>query len=274
VKTAASSENRFEYDAGRYAEYLDTPEGRLRADLTFANVREFLPASPGNDSVRVLDVGCGTGTAAVHFAHLGCDVSLLDSSAAMLELAKQSIASLGITDKIAIKLGDVSRLTELFETKSFDLILCHNVLEYVDDPGGVLRSVATLMRDSSAIVSVLVRNQAGEVLKLAIQTGDLVAAHETLDSEWGKESLYGGKVRLFTPPILEAMFQRASLRIIARRGVRVLSDYLPSKISQSAEYDRIFGLEYKLSQRPEFFGVARYLHVVAQREIPQTGPNE
>ena len=104
----------------------------------------------------------------------------------------------GVTERIALKHGDAAQLANLFHAESFDVILCHNVLEYVDDPCAVLRSAARALRDPSSIISVLVRNQAGEVLKAAIQDGDLAAAENNLTAEWGHEFLYGGRVRLFT----------------------------------------------------------------------------
>ena len=77
------------------------------------------------------------------------------------------------------------------------------------------------LRDPSSIISVLVRNQAGEVLKAAIQDGDLAATERNLTAEWGHESLYGGRVRLFTAESLQAMLLESSLAITAERGVRV-----------------------------------------------------
>jgi S-adenosylmethionine-dependent methyltransferase len=152
----------------------------------------------------------------------------------------------------------------MFHARSFDVILCHNILEYCDDPAAVLRGAARALRDSSAILSVLVRNQAGEVLKAAILAGDLAAAENGLTAEWGQESLYGGKVRLFTPDGLRAMLTEASLTTIAERGVRVLADYLPSKVSRSADYERIFHLERKLGTRPEYVAVSRYTQCLAR----------
>ncbi len=85
----------------------------------------------------------------------------------------------------------------------------------------MLRSAARALRDPSSIISVLVRNQAGEVLKAAIQDGDLAATEHNLTAEWGHESLYGGRVRLFTAESLEAMLLESSLAVTAERGVRV-----------------------------------------------------
>ena len=183
MKTGVKNESRFENDASRYAAYLETPEGRLRADLAFANLQEFLPASAGVNSLRALDLGCGTGAAAVRLARLGTHVTLLDSSATMLALAERTIVEAGVSDKITVKRGDAAQLADIFQTGSFDIILCHNLLEYVDDPGAILHGAVRVMRDSSAILSVLVRNQAGEVLKAVLQTSDLAAAEHNLTAE-------------------------------------------------------------------------------------------
>jgi len=258
MKTGVKSETRFEYDASRYAAYLETPQGRLRADLAFANLQEFLPASAGVNSLRALDLGCGTGVTAVRLARLGIHVTLLDSSPAMLDIAKRTAQEAGVTDKVVLRHADATQLANLFQTRSFDVILCHNVLEYLDEPGAVLRSAARALRDSSAILSVLVRNQAGEVFKAAIQAGDLAIAENNLTAEWAQESLYGGRVRLFPSNSLQAMLKAASLAVIAERGVRVLADYLPPLVSRSADYERIFELERKLGNRPEYASVSRY----------------
>jgi S-adenosylmethionine-dependent methyltransferase len=274
MKTGVKNESRFENEASRYAAYLETPEGRLRADLAFANLQEFLPRSAGVNSLRALDLGCGTGAAAVRLAHLGIHVTLLDSSAAMLALAERTIVEAGVSDKIRVKRGNAAQLADIFQAGSFDVVLCHNLLEYVDDPAAVLRGAVRVMRDSSAILSVLVRNQAGEVLKAVLQRGDLAAAEQNLTAGWGQESLYGGRVRLFTPEALEAILKDAPLTITARRGVRVIADYLPAQISRSAEYERILALESKLGKRQEFFGVARYMHCLASCATPASERDE
>jgi S-adenosylmethionine-dependent methyltransferase len=268
MMAAVKSEDRFERDATRYEEYLESPEGRLRVELPFANLLDFLPLQERRKSLSALDVGGGTGAAAVRLARFGISVTLLDSSPAMLDLADRSIGQAGMRHKITVKQGEATRLTDIFLTGSFDIILCHNVLEFVDDPAAVLRGAARLMRNSSAILSVLVRHQAGEVLKAALLLGDLAAAEQNLTADWGQESLYGGKVRLFTAETLDSLLKEASLTLAARRGVRVITDYLPSQISRSAEYDRIFALERQIGKRQEFFGVSRYLQCLARRREP------
>jgi S-adenosylmethionine-dependent methyltransferase len=265
--TIKGDDERFQSGAQEYAAYLETPEGRLRAELAFANLQEFLPAPEAKRPLYALDVGCGTGAAAVRLARLSFHVTLLDSSQAMLDLARRTAEEAAVANRMTLTQGDAAELVELFAPGSLDVILCHNVLEFVDDPSVVLRGAARALRDTSAILSIVVRNQAGEVLKAAIQSGDLTAAENSLASEWGCESLYGGRVRLFTPAKVRQLLDATSLELIAERGVRVIADYLPSRISREAEYEGIFALERKLGKRPEFAAIARYTQCLTRLKV-------
>jgi S-adenosylmethionine-dependent methyltransferase len=263
-KTTASDDlERFHTGAAKYAAYLETLEGRLRLDLAFSNLQDFLPKA--EPPLCALDIGGGTGAIAIRLTRLGVKVTLLDSSQPMLDIAERNSREAGVTESITLKHGEAAQLEHYCRPQSFDLILCHNILEYVDDPCAVLRSAARLLRGPSSIVSVLVRNQPGEVLKAAIKEGDLAAAEKNLTAEWTHESLYGGKVRLYTSEGMLSMFSAALLEVTAERGVRIISDYLPPSVSRDAGYEKILDLENKLGRRPEFAAVARYTQFLARR---------
>src|SRR6266403_5839797 len=67
--TANDDLERFRTGAAKYAAYLETPEGRLRLDLAFANLQESLPQA--TRPLHDLDLGGGTGANAVRLAKLG-----------------------------------------------------------------------------------------------------------------------------------------------------------------------------------------------------------
>jgi S-adenosylmethionine-dependent methyltransferase len=266
--TAKAHSEHFQSGADKYAAYLETPEGRLRSDLAFANLQDFLPLPKTRRALHALDLGCGTGTVAVRLARLGIHMTLLDSSPAMLDIAKRAAQEAGVNGRIELKHGDAAQVANLFPVGSFDIVLCHNILEYVDDPNAVLYAAVQVMRRDSTgigILSILVRNRAGEVLKAGIGAGDLEAAERNLTTVWGCESLFGSRVRLFTLDSLQVATKGASLAVAAERGVRVISDYLPPQVSRREEYERIFELERKLGSRPEFAAVARYIQIIARR---------
>ena len=263
IMSAPRIDERFQTGAEKYAAYLETPEGRLRTDIAFAHLQEFVPASRTDRAIYVLDVGCGTGAIGVHLAQRGCRVVMLDISPAMLAIASRAAEQARVSDRVTIQQGDGAKLAN-FPAASFDVVVCHNLLEFVEEPTAVLQGCARVLRDRSSVLSIVVRNQAGEVLKAALNAGDLDAAIANLNADWGHESLYGEKVRLFTGDTLLAMVRSASLEPIAEQGIRVAADYLPPGISREKDYGRILELEKKLGRRPEFARVARYLHVLAR----------
>jgi S-adenosylmethionine-dependent methyltransferase len=274
--TAKPDRDRFQDGADKYAAYLETPEGRLRSGLAFANLQDFLVPQQNGRALCGLDLGCGTGATAVRLARLGIHMTLLDSSSAMLDIAKRAAREASVDERIALNHGDAAQVASLFLAGSFDIVLCHNILEYVDDPNSLLSAAAKMLQSDSGILSILVRNWAGEVYKAGVKEGDLGAVERNLISKWGQESLFSGRVRLFTLDSLQVMTKGALLAVTTERGVRVISDYLPPQISRSEEYERIFELERKLGSRPEFAGVARYIQLIARHSHAspnrETGP--
>jgi ubiquinone/menaquinone biosynthesis C-methylase UbiE len=115
--TANADFERFRTGAAKYAAYLETPEGRLRLDLAFANLHDFLPQA--TRSLHALDLGCGTGAIAVRLARLGLHVTLLDASLPMLDFAKRAAQEAGVTERIALKYGDAAQLANLCHAGSF-----------------------------------------------------------------------------------------------------------------------------------------------------------
>lgn len=262
-----ADDQRFHRGAEKYAAYLETPAGRLRCALAFANLQEFLPQAAVAPR-RALDLGSGTGELAVRLAGLGFHVTLVDRSPEMLEISDRAARRAGVSGSLTLTRGDVAAATSLFPADWFDVVVCHHVLEYTADPGLVLRGAVRVLRpDPTAVLSVVARNRAGEVLKTVVQSGDLAAAERALTSTSAEESLYGDRVRLFTPEELRTMLARASLEPVAERGVRIVFDFLPAPAARDADPSRVVALERALGARAEFSAIARYTQVLARRSI-------
>lgn len=264
-----AEDERFESGASRYADYLQTTEGRLRLDLAWLNLQEFVrqnfPPSEGDVERRALDVGGGTGALAIRLAAEGWRVDVLDSSAAMLALASAAARRAGHSSRVGLHEGDAGRIGETFGPGTFDLVACHNVLEYVEDPASVVRAVASASR-RGGLISLLARNRAGETMRAAVKAQDLDAARNALSAASVKESLYGGPAKLFGPEPLCALASDAGLEVLAARGVRVVADYLPASLSATQDdYRRLLDFEYTLGARTDFAAVARYTQLIARR---------
>jgi S-adenosylmethionine-dependent methyltransferase len=248
-------------DADKYTAYLKTMAGRLRLDLAWENLRPLLP---GNASKwRALDLGGGTGSASVKLAEMGFAVVLLDSSEEMLGIARQQAKSRKVAAKISFRHADANRLSELFAAGFFDVVVCHNLLEYVDDPCTIVRGIAQVLR-KEGVASVLARNRAGEVLRAAIKSRDWELARANLSAQTAVDSLFGQPVRMLEPAGIHTMLTRAGLEVVAEYGIRVFSDYLDLGEPAGEAYRQLLELELFLGARPEFAAIARYTQVIAR----------
>lgn len=256
-------------DANKYASYLNTVAGRLRGDLAWENLRRSLPVKCSG--LRGLDLGGGTGVVSLRLARMEFQVVLLDSSEEMLGIARREAEASVVSARIAFRQADASQLHSLLETDSFDIVVCHNLLEYVADPGAILRSIAQVAR-KDAVVSVLVRNRAGEVLKAAIKSGDCGLAKTLLCADTVVESLYDKPVRIFDPADVRRLFSQAGLGVLAEYGVRVVSEYVDSKHLDDEAYRQLLELELTLGAQPQFAAIARYSQLIARRSGPVATP--
>jgi len=96
----------------RIARFYDTIVEPFNASL-----RRYVAKVAGpRKGMRILEVGCGTGTNLELFAEAGCEVSGVDLSPSMVDLARRKLG-----DRADLHLGDAADMP--FPDKSFDLVL-------------------------------------------------------------------------------------------------------------------------------------------------------
>ena len=106
-----------------------------RGDARTAVVWEALRASLEDRSpVRVLDVGGGTGGFAVRVAALGHHVTVVDPSPDALAILDRRAEETGVADRVTGMQGDIATVPGLLGSGAVDVVLCHGVLEVVEDP--------------------------------------------------------------------------------------------------------------------------------------------
>ena len=89
----------------------------------------------------VLDVGCGGGLLAEEFARLNCRVTGIDPSEASLAIARQHAQQSGLD--VTYQAGVGEHLP--FADKSFDIIVCCDVLEHVHSIEQVIKEIARVL---------------------------------------------------------------------------------------------------------------------------------
>lgn len=97
--------------------------------------------------LRVADIGCGTGRHALALAREGADVTAVDFSRSMLQVARSKAGS----GKVRFRLHDVRRPLP-FRDSMFDRVLCGLVLEHLRDLDSFFRELGRVCRKDGYIV--------------------------------------------------------------------------------------------------------------------------
>jgi 2-polyprenyl-6-hydroxyphenyl methylase/3-demethylubiquinone-9 3-methyltransferase len=142
------------------AEWWD-PNGKFRplhklgpARLSFVRqeiVRHFARTSGGLrpfDGLSILDIGCGGGLVSEPVARLGATVTGIDPAAENIEAARRHAEGQGLT--IDYRSALVEDLVA--EGRTFDCVLCLEVVEHVPDVGAFLTTCAKLVRPGGLMI--------------------------------------------------------------------------------------------------------------------------
>lgn len=99
---------------------------------------------------RVLEIGCGTGTTALHHAPKAGHILATDISAKMIDIAREKALCAGI-DNVSF---EVSSIDDLDATLGqYDVILAHSILHLVADVPRTLRQLRGMLKTNGLLIS-------------------------------------------------------------------------------------------------------------------------
>jgi len=238
-----------------------------RTAVVWAVLRRELERAP-DGGLTVLDVGGGTGGFAVPLAEAGHRVTVVDASPDALAALNRRAAEAGVASRVRAVQGDGDALTGLVPPGSVDLVLCHAVLEVVDDPRGVVTALATALRPGGA-ASVLVASRAAAVLARAAG-GHLDAAAALLADPDGRAGPRDTLRRRYDADGAAALLGSAGLAVEDIHGVRVVADLVPAAAAD-ADPRTLVDLELAAAARAPYRDIAAQLHLLARRPA-ESGP--
>lgn len=252
-----------------YEAYLESPHGRLRVQIVWQQLSRFMTASWGPEppALQVLDIGCGTGELALRLSALGHAVTLLDPMKEMLDRAQEKTRALRPPPNIPpwFVAGSVEDATRLLEGKTFDLLLCHTVVEYLQNPEGALVPFRSLL-NSGGFVSMVSLNRWQEPLRLAIRDRKIDEAIRALAGESFRDTVFELPRKAIDPAELHTHLNERGIHVLALEGVVVFSDYLPPAMLEDASHlTTLLRLELEAGMRSPYRDVARYVHLWGRR---------
>jgi SAM-dependent methyltransferase len=234
-------------------------------EVLSAALAEAREHAGSGEPVEVVDVGGGTGGFAVPIAEAGHHVTVVDPSPDSLAALALRADERSLGDRVRGLQGDLDDLATLVAPASADLVLCHSVLQVVDDPAAALLALAATLRPGGRL-SLLVGNRDAVVLARALAGRPDEAAHALTDpaGRWGPTD---GVRRRWTPEQITTAVTASGLHVEQLHGVRVVADLVPSAVLdvEPGAPAALLALERALADRPPFRDLATQLHVLAVR---------
>lgn len=107
-----------------------------------------------SDGRRALDIGCGTGSLAIACARRGAQVTGIDISPHMLDIARRKVEQAELADSITLLQMSAIELDERFEAQSFDTIMSSLTFSELsdDEQRFVLRQCHRLLKDDGRLI--------------------------------------------------------------------------------------------------------------------------
>lgn len=244
--------------------------GPVRTEVMWQSVLDAVALAGGDATpLDILDLGGGTGSDAVRLAHAGHRVTVVDPSPdALASLHRRSVEE-GVTEAVAGIQGDTADLTEHVDAGSVDLVLCHGVLEHVDDPVQALSSVAKVMRQGG-LVSVVVASRHGAMFARAL-AGDFAQAERLFTTSAGEWDIRADGPRRFVLREVQDLLAGQGLAVIDTNALRVFADLVPSSIvdTEPGARDQLYALEQLVKKSPDFAAISAGLQSIARLDWDQ-----
>ncbi len=214
--------------------------------------------------LRVLDVGMGQGTQALRLARAGHQVTGVERDATMIAAAREALAGQpeGIRERMRIVEGDGRDTGVHFLPGSFDVVLCHGVLMYVEEPDPLLAGLARMLAPGG-LLSLVVRNGDALALRPGLH-GDWAGALAAFDTVNYRNRL-GLDVRADRLATLTAKLAGIGAPLHTWYGVRVFTDTAPDVAVPPDGLDALLAAEERAGRTDPYRSVAALLHLCGVR---------
>ncbi len=226
-----------------------TTKGRLRHTL----LCDVLTPYVSNPS-RVIELGGGTGVMSAYLAELGHDVVLTDASQDVLDQAR---ALLKPFKNVTIR---QQYLQEVDDLEDFDVVLCHAVLEWLDNPLEAIQLLHKQMK-KEAILSLSFFNQDANLFANAIY-GNFDYIAKGMKAK--KQVRLNPKQPISAMKVVEYCLS-LGFTIHESAGIRCFHDYLRDVSHQESKYEDLLALERQYHKKEPYKWLGKYFQLILEK---------
>ena len=187
-------------DIQQYKQMLEQPWGKIQYEITFAQLVHL-------KNKKILDFGSGLGLVS-QFLGENNEVVAIEPEKEMLfaypnHTYKKFLGSLEQVEK--------------FESESFDIVLCHNVLEYIEEYNreNYLSELKRVLKQDGKL-SIIKHNQVGKIMQAVVFSNDIDQALDLLKgNEFRRVSFNSG-----TTYTIDKLLEMSKMKLVKYQAIR------------------------------------------------------
>lgn len=229
-----------------------TTKGRLRHEMLLHNLESLWPQLPAEAST--LDAGGGTGEFTKEMLKRGHRVLLNDISKDTLEVAQTKLNEFPLLN---LHHGAIQSLPD---TESFDLITCHAVFEWLDNPRQVLAKLMSLLKPGGYLSLSFFNQHANLFGNVLYGNFELIK-----NGMQQKNRLRLASHKPLVPQDVLLWIGEHPCDVIKKSGIRCFHDYLKDKQQQTSHYEDVKSIELQYADKEPFLWLGKYFHVVIRK---------
>ena len=187
-------------DIQQYKQMLEQPWGKIQYEITFAQLVHL-------KNKKILDFGSGLGLVS-QFLGENNEVVAIEPEKEMLFAYPNHTY-----EKI---LGSLEQV-EKFESESFDIVLCHNVLEYIEENNreNYLSELKRVLKQDGKL-SIIKHNQVGKIMQAVVFSNDVDQALDLLKgNEFRSVSFNSG-----TTYTIDKLLEMSKMKLVKYQAIR------------------------------------------------------
>ncbi len=234
-------------DMKLYYDYTVSPLGKLYYKTIFKQLEEI-------SGKKVLDFGSGFGFLSNFLAQKN-EVTAVEIDSAMIEQSENK----GNYTQIH---GGLQAL-EQFENETFDLVTCHLVLEFVDNPKPFLGQLVRVLKRGGTL-SIVKHNKNGRVVQAVVQDFDIDDANKLMDGGFSFSSAFGD-IKYYDNNDITGLTDN-KLFVKHTFGARAVASLHSLETQQSEGWlGKMFQIETRLLEHEEFIKTAYFNHLLFEK---------
>ena len=235
-----------------YYKFISEPWGKIFYETLFIQLN-----LSNEKPLKILDYGSGFGVTANYYANIH-NVIAIEPNSMMSDKRFSDNEYTQITGGIEV--------LKNFSDNLFDVIFCHNVLEYNENKKEIFQSLLQVLKPNG-LLSIVKHNEYGKVIHKSVFNASPCDALKLLENPRNDDSSTFGERYLYSNKDIENWCSESCAVVDKILGVRTFFSLIQdNSIKYNNEwYKNMLELELKVSSIDDFIKIAFFNHLIIKK---------